>query len=115
MGGGGGTAGGRVPDGDLGFLDANPITRRPDWACEILSRSTQRGDRVLKLPVYAAAGVGHVWVVDPAARSIEVYEPRDGQPVLVGGCIASQTVKLPPFDLEIAVDALFELQRSARR
>ncbi|GDX80973.1 hypothetical protein LBMAG42_27840 [Deltaproteobacteria bacterium] len=57
-------AGWRVPDGDLAFTEANPITRRPDWVCEILSRTTQRADRVIKLPTYAKAGVAHVWVID---------------------------------------------------
>ena len=37
----------------------------PDWVCEVMSPSTARIDRVEKLPIYAAAGVGHVWHIDP--------------------------------------------------
>ena len=44
----------------------------PDWVCEVLSPSTEWLDRDKKLRVYASAGVWHVWLVDPLARSLEV-------------------------------------------
>jgi hypothetical protein len=44
----------------------------PDWVCEILSPSTGMLDRTRKLRVYAREGVRHVWLVDPAQRTIEV-------------------------------------------
>ena len=37
--------------------EENPLTVIPDWCCEVLSPSTARPDRVLKLPLYAQAGV----------------------------------------------------------
>ena len=100
-------AGWRIEGGDLAFLDENPVKRAPDWVCEILSRSTQRADRALKLPVYAAAGVGHVWVVDPAARSIEVYAVQNGLAALVAAVTAGKSAVLPPFSLDVDVEALF--------
>ena len=39
----------------------------PDWVCEVLSSSAAQIDRVDKLPIYAARGVGHAWLVDPEA------------------------------------------------
>jgi hypothetical protein len=30
-------------------------------------------DRVEKLPVYARAGVGHLWLVDPVMRTLEAF------------------------------------------
>jgi Uma2 family endonuclease len=45
----------------------------PDWVCEILSPSTARDDRVVKMPIYARAGVGHLWLLDPDLRTLEVY------------------------------------------
>lgn len=43
----------------------------PDWLCEVLSPSTARLDRADKLPVYAEHGVAHVWLVDPAVKTLE--------------------------------------------
>ncbi len=101
-------AGWRVPDGDLAFTEVNPITRTPDWVCEILSRTTQRADRVIKLPTYAKAGVAHVWVIDTEAGTIEVYTSVHGLPTLVATAVGAPT-RLPPFDLEIDVQALLAL------
>ena len=92
-------AGWRLDDNDTtDFLDDNPITRTPDWAAEILSRSTQQGDRVIKLPLYAAAGVAHVWVIAPEAQTVEVYDNTGGKPLLVATARGEQSAILPPFD-----------------
>jgi Uma2 family endonuclease len=45
----------------------------PDWICEVLSRSTEKLDRDIKLPLYAERGVRHVWLVDPIDKRLEVY------------------------------------------
>ncbi|WP_437753102.1 Uma2 family endonuclease [Sorangium sp. So ce1389] len=45
----------------------------PDWICEVLSPSTASFDRDEKMPVYAREGVRHAWLVDPIARTLEVY------------------------------------------
>ena len=42
----------------------------PDWVCEILSPSTARKDRILKMPVYARYGVPYVWLVGPRAMGL---------------------------------------------
>jgi Uma2 family endonuclease len=54
------------------------FTLAPDWLCEVLSPSTMALDRAVKLPVYARAGVRHVWLVDPEARTLEVFR-LDGE------------------------------------
>src|SRR5258706_13873865 len=45
--------------------DATYLTLAADWVCEVLAPSTERIDRVLKLPAYAAAGVKHAWLIHP--------------------------------------------------
>ncbi|MFP2931467.1 Uma2 family endonuclease [Pyxidicoccus sp. 3LG] len=45
----------------------------PDWVCEVLSPSTASLDRGRKKELYAQAGVGHLWLVDPDARTLEVF------------------------------------------
>ena len=49
----------------------------PDWICEVLSPSNAAVDRKLKMPRYAAAGVAHLWLVDPLERTLEVLA-REG-------------------------------------
>lgn len=78
--------------------DQNPLSVVPDWACEILSPSTQRDDRHLKLPLYARAGVRHTWLVDPDARLVEVFETIGGRPTRVAGAAGDGAASLPPFD-----------------
>jgi len=45
----------------------------PDWVCEILSPPTRSKDREIKMPLYAKRGIRHLWLVDPAARTLEAY------------------------------------------
>jgi Uma2 family endonuclease len=100
-------------EGEPDFMDENPVTVRPHWVCEILSRSTQRGDRAIKLPIYAAAGVGHVWIIDPEAMTVEVYASEGGHAVLIDTAIGSVKRTLAPFPDEIDVGGLWKLPAKA--
>ncbi len=53
-------------------------TLAPDWVCEVLSPSTRKLDLEEKRPVHAREGVGHLWFVDPAARTLEAFILSDG-------------------------------------
>src|SRR5688572_12274295 len=55
-------------------VDTAYIELTPDWVCEVLSPSTAALDRGDKRRVYAAFGVPHLWLVDPEAKTLEVYE-----------------------------------------
>jgi Uma2 family endonuclease len=44
----------------------------PDLVVEVLSPSTERRDRIAKAKRYATFGVCEMWLVDPAAKTIEV-------------------------------------------
>ena len=57
--------------------------RAPDWVCEIVSPSTGRNARVLKMPLYAREQVGHLWRVDPRTRPLEVYRLEAQRRVVV--------------------------------
>jgi Uma2 family endonuclease len=46
----------------------------PDWACEALSPSTASVDRVKKTGLYAREGIEHLWLLDPLARTLEVFQ-----------------------------------------
>ncbi len=71
----------------------------PDWVCEILSPSTARVDRVLKMPIYARESVRHLWLVDPDLQTLEVYALGDqGHWVLLDTLEGDTPVRQPPFD-----------------
>ena len=70
----------------------------PDWVCEVLSPSTRRVDLQEKRPVYAREGVAHLWLVDPADRTLEAFELRDGEWVLIACAKDDEPVSVRPFD-----------------
>lgn len=50
----------------------------PDFVVEVLSPSTRKRDKNLKLNKYICAGVREYWIVDPEKKNIVVYA-EDGQ------------------------------------
>ena len=73
----------------------------PDWVCETLSPSTARIDRRLKLGIYARAGVGHLWLLDPLARTLEVLsiDRERGQWRVAAVHGDNERVRPEPFDV----------------
>ncbi len=79
----------------------------PDWICEVLSPSTASLDRIRKLRIYAREGVAHAWLVDPLARTLEVFRLDAGQWVLVGAHDEDR-VRAEPFQaIELELSALW--------
>jgi len=74
------------------------FTLAPDWVCEVLSPSTQRLDRVRKLAIYLEEGVTWAWLVDPLARTLEVFESRGNRWTLAGAYEGDAVVRAVPFD-----------------
>jgi Uma2 family endonuclease len=70
----------------------------PDWACEVLFPSTARIDRVRKMRIYAREEVQHVWLVDPSARTLEVYRRDNLYWVLLNTHEEAEVVRVEPFD-----------------
>jgi Uma2 family endonuclease len=70
----------------------------PDWACEVLSPGTRRIDLTDKRHLYAAAGVAHLWFVDPLARTLEAFALRDGAWTLIAALKDDDEARVPPFD-----------------
>lgn len=69
----------------------------PDWVCEILSPSTARKDRVVKMPIYARYGVAHLWLVDPLAQTLEAFALHEGRWALIGSFQEQDRVSIAPF------------------
>ena len=81
----------------------------PEWACEILSPSTARTDRILKMPLYAEHGVQHCWLVDPELKTLEIYRlGGDGYWTLIATLKDDDPVRQPPFEMiEFSLDMLW--------
>ena len=84
----------RMPD----FFDAAYCTLAPDWVCEVLSPSTRKLDLHGKRPIDAREGVGHLWLVDPVDRTLEAFELREGEWVLIATAEDDDPVRIRPFE-----------------
>jgi Uma2 family endonuclease len=78
--------------------NAAALTLAPDWVCEVISPSTGRIDRSRKMRIYAREGVAHLWLDEPLARTVEVYELRDGEWVVKAVHGGDAPARLAPFD-----------------
>ena len=74
------------------------FTLAPDWVCEILSPSTRKLDLEAKRPVYAREGVRHLWLVDPAGRTLEAFELTAGEWSRIATVADDAVVQMPPFE-----------------
>ncbi len=78
----------------------------PAWAVAV-PNGTSEQQSAAAMDIYLRAGVPHVWLVDPDAKLIEVYEARDGVWARVGAHDRGK-VNLPPFEAaELDLDAMF--------
>ena len=82
---------GKIREPDLFFIAKEHAERIgeqvcgvPDLVVEVTSPSTARTDRMEKFQEYARAGVPEYWIVDPDARTIEVYVLREAAYILRG-------------------------------
>ena len=90
------------------YPDAAYCTIAPDWVCEVLSPSTRQLDLNEKRSFYARERVGHLWFVDPDTRTLEAFELREGQWLLLATLADDAPVSLPPFDaITFPLDALW--------
>jgi Uma2 family endonuclease len=75
----------------------NWISVAPNWVCEILSPRTVQVDKIRKMPLYARHGVGHIWLLDPGARTMDVFALESGRWVLLGSHAEDDKVRAEPF------------------
>jgi len=94
----------RVPERPRG----RPVRTRPDWICEILSRSNARTDLVDKLRVYARSAVPHYWIADPDDQVLTVYRHRGATYEIALTAKGGEIVRTEPFEqVELPVGLLF--------
>jgi Uma2 family endonuclease len=107
---------GRKPDVCVFFAGRRPprrglVTLPPDIAVEVLSPSPKdvRRDRIDKLNEYAEFGVRFYWIVDPDARTLEIFElTPDKHYTLVVNATGGVVRQVPGCEgLELDLDALW--------
>jgi Uma2 family endonuclease len=93
-----------------GLPDDAYFTLAPDWICEVVSPSTAALDRTRKLAIYARERVGHAWLVDPLARTLEVLRLEGERWTIVSTGSDAAVVRAEPFDaLELDLTLLWEM------
>jgi Uma2 family endonuclease len=80
------------------YPEKNFFTVVPDWVCEVLSASTEKRDRTLKMRIYAEAGIPHMWLVDPRLQVLEAFELNQSRWSKIGDWNSDDEVRAPPFD-----------------
>jgi Uma2 family endonuclease len=83
--------------------ESHGITVAPDWVCEVISPSSMRTDRVLKMPRYAECGVHYLWLVDPVLKILEAYKLEAGRWTLLSNHSGDDKIRVEPFH-EIELD-----------
>ena len=104
---------------DLLFISADRLPSHgdkvfegaPDLIVEVVSPTSIRLDRNVKVDAYEAAGVAEYWIVDTKTRSVEVYTLARGEYALHGQYTGDEliTSTLLP-ELQIKTSLLFQPQ-----
>ena len=91
-----------------GIISHRGVEGPPDLVVEFLSPGTRRLDRGRKKDRYAAAGVPHYWLADPATRTLEPYRLVGPAYELLGTFGPGTTFRPDLFPgLEIPIDDLW--------
>lgn len=80
------------------FPDSAYCEVAPDWVCEVVSPATRTLDRGAKQRIYAREDIGHLWFVDPDAKTLEAFELHEGRRSLLNKLSGITSVSLPPFE-----------------
>jgi hypothetical protein len=84
--------------------ERTPIEVTPDWLCE-----AAEPDRAAQLARYVGRGIGHVWLLDQASRTIEAYRLDHAGWKRVAIATAGARLRAEPFeDIELELSSLWE-------
>jgi Uma2 family endonuclease len=86
-----------------------PVTVRPDWVCEILSRSNPQHDLIKKMRTYHLCEVGHYWILDPESETLSVHRWTPEGYLLAQTAEGREVIRAEPFgEVEISVHGMIE-------
>ena len=86
--------------------EPDPVIPTPDWVGEVLTPETEVLDRELKLPLYARAGIPHVWFLERKSRMLELFQLEAGRYVRKAIPLDADPVRVEPFEA-LALDCSY--------
>ena len=93
---------------DPSRMDKYGYRGAPDLIVEILSPSTRRHDKFVKLELYRKAGVREYWIVDPDSREVQALLLENGRYVVQGFGTREDKLKVAVLeDCEIDLSLVF--------
>lgn len=98
-----------ISKGNMSIITEKNIQGSPDLIIEILSPSTIRRDRIIKMKVYAKYHIKNLWLIDPDNQTLEVFElDKEMTYRLVSGIAYDEECRLSLFpDLTISLNELW--------
>jgi len=86
-----------ISNARAGVLTHKNVQGAPDLVVEVLSESTSRVDRSIKLKLYGKFGVQEYWIIDPEGPSAEIYRRGEEGLGLVAKLSATDALNSPMF------------------
>lgn len=75
-----------------------PVRLVPAWVCEVLGGGARAFTLTAKRRAYAELGVSHLWIADPEAQVLEVFENHRGKWLLSASLSEESGVSVSPFE-----------------
>ena len=88
----------------LFIIGEKNIQGAPDLVIEVLSPSTEDRDRTMKTKLYARSGVRELWIVDPSAKTVEIFSGAGSElhsTAVVSGAETLRTAILPGLEIPL--------------
>ena len=76
----------------------SPVRVPPTWVCEVLGGATRTFTLTAKRQAYVELGVQHLWIADPEAEVLEIFQNHRGKWLLVDAISDAQQAHGLPFD-----------------
>ena len=84
-----------ISNARAGVLTGKNVQGAPDLVVEVLSETTVRADRSIKLKLYGKFGVEEYWIIDPNGPSAEIYRRGEEGLNLVAKLSAADALSSP--------------------
>jgi Uma2 family endonuclease len=86
-----------ISNARAGVLTNKNVQGAPDLVVEVLSETTEKRDRTIKLKLYGKFGVDEYWTIDPNGPSAEIYRRGEEGLTLVAKLSAEDALTSPMF------------------